>query len=157
MNQCRLVGSLLKPSIRPKYVSFPKREVKKEEVVCPICQDKEKLIKEAMENNTNIVKMVHDYILKKNNLLATQIYRKTATGRLLRGEELAWCRHEIRYFAYLYCDLSLLEIATLTGARDHSTIIHSKKQVQDRIDVDSAYALKIQKIKNDLQKMQMEL
>jgi hypothetical protein len=70
-----------------------------------------------------------------------------------RKREIVECRQKIMFFAWKYkriVKLSLQGIGDLAGGKDHSTVLHSVKTVNNLYDTDREYRGKIDNIENRL-------
>ena len=88
----------------------------------------------------NIIKKI---VAKRYNL---KIEDLTSSRRM---QSIAWPRQIAMYLATNLTDLSLLEIGREFN-RDHSTIIHARDVVQDKIDKDPFFSAEINALINDI-------
>ncbi len=65
-----------------------------------------------------------------------------------RKHELVVARQVSMYFAQKYTKMPASRIGKLVGGRDHSTVIHSCSQVEQRIKTDQSFSDEIQSIEN---------
>lgn len=65
-----------------------------------------------------------------------------------RKHELVVARQVSMYFAQKYTKMPANRIGKLVGGRDHSTVIHSCTQVEQRLKVDKSFGEEIQSIEN---------
>lgn len=91
------------------------------------------------------IHMVEYIALQHLELSSSQIRMKT------RKREVVIPRQIVMSFMYQYSDQSLESIAKIYGLRNHGTVIHAKKCIQDMLDVkDKQYYQVITKIKKDI-------
>lgn len=72
-------------------------------------------------------------------------------GSKSRKQDIAIARHVSIYLSKQYTEKSLKMIGSYFGGRDHSTILHSCKTVQDRIDTDLAFKDTISNLERQMQ------
>ncbi|MCR5132217.1 MAG: chromosomal replication initiator protein DnaA [Prevotella sp.] len=72
----------------------------------------------------------------------------TAVNSKSRKRDLVVARQVSMYLAQKYTKMPAARIGKLVGGRDHSTVIHSCSQVEQRIKVDSAFSADISSIEN---------
>ena len=65
-----------------------------------------------------------------------------------RKHELVVARQVSMYLAQKYTKMPAARIGKLVGGRDHSTVIHSCTQVEQRLKVDTAFSADITSIEN---------
>ena len=65
-----------------------------------------------------------------------------------RKHDLVVARQVSMYFAQKYTKMPANRIGKLVGGRDHSTVIHSCSQVEQRLKVDKSFGEEIQSIEN---------
>lgn len=53
-----------------------------------------------------------------------------------RKRELAWCRQVFCHFCRQYTSMTKVQIGQFLGGRDHTTVIHCERLVQDILDTD---------------------
>jgi chromosomal replication initiation ATPase DnaA len=70
-----------------------------------------------------------------------------------RKRECAMTRHIIRYFYNEYTTMTLNQVAKATGAKDHTTIIHSIKVVRDLMFSDRHFRRNIEDIRHTLNQL----
>ena len=91
--------------------------------------------------------LLHDILVDEGStqLTAEQIMRKVAERYNLRMDEmtgkrrtanLAWPRQIAMFLCTRLTDLSLVSIGQAFGGRDHGTVIHARKTVEGRMEVD---------------------
>ncbi|MBN1620833.1 chromosomal replication initiator protein DnaA [candidate division WOR-3 bacterium] len=67
-----------------------------------------------------------------------------------RNKSIAISRHIAMYLTREMTKLSLKEIGELFGKKDHSTVIHAIKKIENKIKEDQHFAREIEKIKSDI-------
>lgn len=63
-----------------------------------------------------------------------------------RKRELVWCRHVFFYFCHQYTSMTKVQIGEFMGGRDHTTVIHGEKTVQDILDTDASKIKELREI-----------
>lgn len=87
-----------------------------------------------------------NYVSKKQD-----IKKKLLLGKV-RRQEVALARQIIMFLGRELTDLSLKNIGLSIGKRDHSTVIHACKMIEDKIEISSAFNKLIKEYKKDLKK-----
>ena len=59
-------------------------------------------------------------------------------------------RQVVQWFLYYFTTYSLKEIANLTGLTEHSTVINSYKKIDNIIDTETSFAIRLLNLENDL-------
>ena len=72
----------------------------------------------------------------------------SAVSSRSRKHELVVARQVSMYLAQKYTKMPASRIGKLVGGRDHSTVIHSCSQVEQRLKVDKAFGSDISSIEN---------
>jgi chromosomal replication initiator protein len=70
-----------------------------------------------------------------------------------RKREIVMARQVAMFMIYKFCQLSSTDIGKLFGGRDHTTVFHSRKTVQDLMDTDQRYWLQIQEIERQIRQL----
>ena len=66
-----------------------------------------------------------------------------------RKKEIAEARMTAMYLARKYTALSLKSIGLYFGGRDHSTVVHACKWVEDKLDASEEFQKRFEKIKKE--------
>lgn len=91
------------------------------------------------------IHMIEYIALQHLELSSSQVRMKT------RKREVVIPRQIVMSFMYQYSDQSLEKIAKIYGLKNHATVIHAKKCIQDMVDVrDKQYYLVIKKIQDEI-------
>ena len=72
----------------------------------------------------------------------------TAIGSRSRKHDLVVARQVCMYLAQKYTKMPAARIGKLVGGRDHSTVIHSCSQIEQRMRIDNSFLNEIQSIEN---------
>ena len=72
----------------------------------------------------------------------------TAVNSKSRKRELVTARQVSMYLAQKYTRMPASRIGKLVGGRDHSTVIHSCTQVEQRLKIDRSFSDEILSIEN---------
>ena len=72
----------------------------------------------------------------------------TAVNSRSRKHDLVVARQVSMYLAQKYTKMPASRIGKLVGGRDHSTVIHSCSQVEQRLKIDRLFSDEIQSIEN---------
>ena len=67
-----------------------------------------------------------------------------------RTMDVALARHMAMYFCKELTDTSLSNIGAHLGGRDHSTVIHACKNIEQKVLNDTDFKVKINNIKNQI-------
>lgn len=67
-----------------------------------------------------------------------------------RTQDIALCRQVAMYLARELTDLSLPKIGEEFGGRDHTTVIHAYRKIEQQLVKDHEFKMKIEMIKNDI-------
>lgn len=78
------------------------------------------------------------------NLTLNDIRKKT------RRREIVYPRHVLCYLLRKKTNMSLKDIGELTGGRDHTTVIHAIKSIEDLMETDELIRLEISFINNSI-------
>lgn len=94
----------------------------------------------------NAVRVLVDLVAKRNKLHSDDLIHS-----LSRDRKTTWARHELRWLLKeLRPETSFPVLARMTGAGDHTTVIHSIKRMNDRLETDALYADNIERFKHQL-------
>ena len=106
-------------------------------------------------NGKRIVKRamkVDDHPLTVDDILETVCNHfgvtTAAVGSKSRKRELVTARQVSMYLAQKYTKMPAARIGKLVGGRDHSTVLHSCTQVEQRLKTDSAFSAEVSSIEN---------
>jgi chromosomal replication initiator protein len=104
----------------------------------------ERVIKRAVkiDDAPLTVDDILDTVCRHYNVSATAINSKS------RKRELVTARQVSMYLAQKYTKMPASRIGKLVGGRDHSTVIHSCTQVENRLKVDEMFSADIVSIEN---------
>ncbi|GBU08507.1 chromosomal replication initiator protein DnaA [Bacteroidales bacterium] len=69
-----------------------------------------------------------------------------------RKREIVKARHVTMFLSKKYTDYSYAHIGTVVGKRDHATVLHACKAIQDSLDIDKSFQHAMNEIENLLQK-----
>jgi len=69
-----------------------------------------------------------------------------------RKREIVQARQVAMYLSKMYTELSLMQIGTVIGKKNHATVLHACKTVKDQIEVDKAFREDIEEIEKKLRK-----
>ena len=104
----------------------------------------ERIVKRAMK--------VDDHPLTVDDILETVCNHfgvtTAAVGSKSRKRELVTARQVSMYLAQKYTKMPAARIGKLVGGRDHSTVLHSCTQVEQRLKTDSAFSAEVSSIEN---------
>ena len=110
-----------------------------------------KLVKEVLENtlgpslyNNVSIDFVINYVSKNMKISEKQLKGKSRTL------EIALARQTAMYLSRELTNSSLVNIGTHLGGRDHSTVIHACKHIENKIMTDKDFKMKLNSIKNDI-------
>lgn len=67
-----------------------------------------------------------------------------------RTQDISFCRHVAMYLSRVLTDLSLLKIGEEFGGRDHTTVIHAFKKVEQELNHNGEFKNKVELIKTDI-------
>ena len=70
-----------------------------------------------------------------------------------RTKDLTVPRQVAMYLIREFLDLPLVQIGNLFGGRDHSTVIHSIRKVEETVAVDPSFERKVQALRDDLSRL----
>jgi len=87
---------------------------------------------------------ISDAVAKTHNLTEKQLIGKTRTMELVNA------RHIAMFLCRELTSSSLISIGNFFGKRDHSTVIHACKTVEEKIANDVGFAKNVNSIKNQL-------
>jgi hypothetical protein len=74
-----------------------------------------------------------------------------------RFDAIALPRHVVFYLARELTELSLNCIGGIVGGRDHGTVIHGVRHVKDRMDVDPAFKVKVERARTRCKEQFVEM
>lgn len=81
------------------------------------------------------------------------IYNGVSVDELMiktRKRELLFPRQQAHYFAHKFTNYSLCKIGIDIGNKDHTTVIHSIKTVENLIETDKNISIKLKEIESEL-------
>ena len=86
--------------------------------------------------------------------IVCEYFGVTEAEMMLKTRKVEFCRPRqvCMYFYKNYTKYSLSKIALLIGEKDHATVLHSCKVVNNLIDTEKIFALKIDAIDNQIKK-----
>ena len=92
--------------------------------------------------------------LSLNQISSTVAKTYTLTDKQLVGKkrtmELVSARHIAMFLCRELTSSSLISIGAYFGKRDHSTVIHACKMVEEKMNKDAGFATNVKNIKNEL-------
>ena len=91
------------------------------------------------------IKQIINFVCKEMNVSERQLLGKS------RIMQVALARQIVMYFCKELTDTSLSNIGLNIGKRDHSTVVHSYKNIERKIKEDAAFKLKMKNMKSKLQ------
>ena len=108
----------------------------------------EQIIKRAVkaENKPITIDQIIDTVCNYFNVKRDDIFTKS------RKQAIVQVRQVAMYLAQKYTKLSSARIGALVGNRNHATVLHSCKMVDDRLHVDKAFKAKVEEVENLLKK-----
>jgi len=118
--------------------------LKKEDITIDLSKKViEDIIGEAALSQISLAQITAE-VSKTYNVTEKQLVGKT------RKMEVVQARHISMFLCRDLTSCSLLSIGAYFGKRDHSTVIHACRMIEEKIDSDSSFAKDIKNIKNQL-------
>ncbi len=102
---------------------------------------------ETMQKIT--LKQILNYVCEKQ-----EVNKKKVLGKG-RSQEIALARQVVMYLCRELTSLSLKKIGAELGKRDHSTVIHACKIIEEKINSKAAFNKTINQYKEDLNKFKL--
>lgn len=68
---------------------------------------------------------------------------------LSRKREIVQARQVTMYMSKMYTEMSLAQIGTVIGKKNHATVLHARRIVKDQIEVDKAFRGQIAEIERN--------
>ena len=104
----------------------------------------ERVIKRAVkvDNHPLTVDDILEKVSRHYNVEVQQVSGKS------RKRDLVQVRQVSMYLAQKYTKMPASRIGHLIGGRDHSTVIHSCNQIEQRLKIDKAFSAELSSIEN---------
>lgn len=99
-----------------------------------------------IEKRNITVDKIQNVVSNYFNVELKDIHSKT------RKREIVQARHITMFLSKKYTDFSYSHIGSLIGKRDHATVLHACHTIQDCLDIDKSFRIKMSDIENLLKK-----
>lgn len=99
-----------------------------------------------IEKKQITIDKIEDIVSNYFNIDSNLIHSKS------RKREIVQARHVTMFLSKKYTDYSYSHIGNMIGKRDHATVLHACKTVQDTLDIDKSFQITIKEIEELLKK-----
>jgi chromosomal replication initiator protein len=97
-----------------------------------------------VEEKEQTVKSIRDLVCNTLNISAEHLISNSRKREIVQARQIAM------YFAKKYTKDSLTNIGNVIGKRNHATVLHACKTVQDLIETDKSFRRTVEEIENQL-------